>query len=348
MEAWALRLASHLAGSLLRHCIDKENLPPKILKILRTRHLLLVIRTPLVHPPATNRARTLRKDISSLETGIAAVRQAYDGRPVRPRCRLLRLLFGGVGLGLHLYSLPWVWPHHRCQVATLSSILYNILQLYHQEGLGGGNVAAWVEGRGQAAIEKGTCSGCSVSLTTRTRSTPSLNRSASSRSLGGERDQGLCQVSAFYTILVWKSQEANGAFEHLRTLRPRIRVNRGVAVLNPRPPIFVFPLTRSGLRSRCPPCGSRILWQLPFGDLCQRALSCLGTLRSPARSVSFLRLVLSLPWLSEGASGPFVDHRFPLILRHQGVCAPSRARYAPGRCGFCIRPLREHSFYGVG
>ncbi len=28
MEAWALRLASHLARSLLRHRIDQENLPP--------------------------------------------------------------------------------------------------------------------------------------------------------------------------------------------------------------------------------------------------------------------------------------------------------------------------------
>src|ERR671920_942665 len=46
METWALRPASHLARSLLRHCIDKENIPPKILKILRTRDPLLVIRTP--------------------------------------------------------------------------------------------------------------------------------------------------------------------------------------------------------------------------------------------------------------------------------------------------------------
>jgi hypothetical protein len=28
--------------------------------------------------------------------------------------------------------------------------------------------------------------------------------------LGGERDQGLCYVSTFYTTLVRKSQEANG------------------------------------------------------------------------------------------------------------------------------------------
>src|SRR5215208_6171444 len=76
--------------------------------LLRARDLLLVIRTPLVSAPATNRVRTLRKDISSIETPIATVGQVYDGRPVRPRCRLLRFLFGGVGLGLHRYSLPWV------------------------------------------------------------------------------------------------------------------------------------------------------------------------------------------------------------------------------------------------
>jgi hypothetical protein len=69
-------------------------------------YLLLLVSPPLVSAPATNRVRTLRQDISSLETPIAAVRQAYDGRPVRPRCRLLRFLLGGVGLGLHLYSLP--------------------------------------------------------------------------------------------------------------------------------------------------------------------------------------------------------------------------------------------------
>jgi hypothetical protein len=112
METWALRPASHLASSLLRHCIDKENLPPKI---LRTPDPPLVIRTPLVSAPATNRARTLRKDISSLDTGVATVRQAYNGRPVRPGCRLLRFFFGGVCLGLHLYFLPWVWLPHQCQ-----------------------------------------------------------------------------------------------------------------------------------------------------------------------------------------------------------------------------------------
>jgi len=151
---------------------------------------------------------------------------------------------------------------------------------------GGGNVGARVEGRDRDTIGKEeTCWGCRVRLTTRTRSSPSLSRSAHSRSLDGERGQGLCNASTFHTTLVKKSQEGNGAFELLRTLRPRIRVNKGVAVLNPRPQLSVFPLARSGLRSRRLPCGSRILWQLPFGDLCQRALSCLGTLRSPARTV---------------------------------------------------------------
>jgi hypothetical protein len=71
--------------------------------------LLLLVSPPPVSAPATDRARTLRKGISSLETGIAAVRQAYDGRSVRPRCRLLRSRFGRVSLGLHLYSFPLSW-----------------------------------------------------------------------------------------------------------------------------------------------------------------------------------------------------------------------------------------------
>src|ERR671921_355909 len=98
--------------------------------------LPLLVGAPPVSAPATNRARTLRKDISSMETSIATVRQAYDGRPVGPRCRLLRFLLGGVGLGCHLSSLPWGWLPHQCQAATLPSILYKILQLYHQEGSG--------------------------------------------------------------------------------------------------------------------------------------------------------------------------------------------------------------------
>src|SRR5215212_8806755 len=68
--------------------------------------LLLLVSPPPVSAPAADRARTLREAISSLETGIAAVRQAYDGRPVRPCCRLLRSRLGGVGLGLHLCSFP--------------------------------------------------------------------------------------------------------------------------------------------------------------------------------------------------------------------------------------------------
>ena len=104
--------------------------------------LLLLEGAPPVGAPATYRARTLRKGISSLQTGITSVRQAYDGRPVRSRRRLLRFPLGGVGIGLHLYSLPWVWPPHQCQAATHYCILYNILQLYHQESLGGGKKPA--------------------------------------------------------------------------------------------------------------------------------------------------------------------------------------------------------------
>jgi hypothetical protein len=181
-EARALCVTAHLARSRRPRRLVQENFPPT------SRDLLLVIRTPLVSTPATNRTRSLRKDISSMETPIAAVRQAYDGRPVRPRCRLLGFLLGSVSLGLHLYSLPWVWLPHQCQAATLISILYIILQLYHQEGSGDGNVAARVEGRDRGAIGKEeTCSGCRVSLSTRTGSSPSLCRSDSSRSLGGQR-----------------------------------------------------------------------------------------------------------------------------------------------------------------
>jgi hypothetical protein len=72
-------------------------------------YLLLLVSPPPVSAPATDRARTLRKGISSLETAIAAVGQAYDGRSVRPRCRLLRSRFGRVSLGLHLYSFPLSW-----------------------------------------------------------------------------------------------------------------------------------------------------------------------------------------------------------------------------------------------
>src|SRR5215211_1872849 len=117
METWALRPASHLARSLLRHCIDEENLPPKI---LRTPEPLLVIRTPPVSAPATNRARTLRKGISSLETGIAAVRQAYDGRPVRSRRRLLGCFLGGVGPSFHFRSFHWSWLFHNARLDLYS------------------------------------------------------------------------------------------------------------------------------------------------------------------------------------------------------------------------------------
>src|SRR5215208_7765005 len=41
------------------------------------------------------------------------------------------------------------------------------------------------------------------------------------------RPQGLCYVSTFYTTLVKKSQQANGASEHLRTPLPRTRVHKG-------------------------------------------------------------------------------------------------------------------------
>src|SRR5215212_10164129 len=59
--------------------------------------LLLLVGLPPVGAPATDRANTTRKDISGMETGVAAVGQTYDGRCVRPRCRLLRPHLGCVG-----------------------------------------------------------------------------------------------------------------------------------------------------------------------------------------------------------------------------------------------------------
>src|SRR5215211_2952128 len=125
-EAWTLRFASHLARARLGRHLGQENLPPKI---LRTRDLLLVIRTPLVSTPATNCARTLRKGISSLETGIAAVRQAHDGRPVSPRRRLLSCYLGRVGLSFHFRSFLLPWLLHQCQMIFLvfCTIYYNYI-----------------------------------------------------------------------------------------------------------------------------------------------------------------------------------------------------------------------------
>src|SRR5215213_7490 len=132
MEAWALCPASHLARYPLRRRLDQEYLPPKI---PRTRDLLLVIRVPLVSTPATNRARTLRKRIPGLETGIATVRQAYDGRPVRPRCRLLGCFLGRKGLSCHFSFLPSALAASLIpgQISILS-ILFIMLQLYTTEG----------------------------------------------------------------------------------------------------------------------------------------------------------------------------------------------------------------------
>src|SRR5215216_6281977 len=80
--------------------------------------LLLLEGAPPVGAPATNRTCTLRKGISSLETGVAPVRQAHDGRLVRPHRRHFGFLLGGVGTGFApLLPSPWVWPPHRCKAA---------------------------------------------------------------------------------------------------------------------------------------------------------------------------------------------------------------------------------------
>ena len=77
---------------------------------------------PLVSTPATNRARTLRKRIPSLETGIAAVRQPQDSRPVYPGRRLLCCYLGRVSLSFHHRSFLRPWPFHQCQTRFLSLV----------------------------------------------------------------------------------------------------------------------------------------------------------------------------------------------------------------------------------
>ena len=46
----------------------------------------------------------------------------------------------------------------------------------------------------------------------------------SHRSPGGERGQGLCSVSTFYTTLVKNSQQPNGASELRRTPQPGVKI----------------------------------------------------------------------------------------------------------------------------
>jgi hypothetical protein len=88
-------------------------------EIPRARNPRLGIRTPPVGAPATDCARTLREDISSLKAGIASVRQAYDGRPVRPRSRLLRCYLCRVGPRFHNRSFLRPWPLPQCRARFL-------------------------------------------------------------------------------------------------------------------------------------------------------------------------------------------------------------------------------------
>jgi hypothetical protein len=99
----------------------------------------------------------------------------------------------------------------ECQAATLSSILYKILQLYHQEG------------SGVATLRLGLRV---VIGPRRKNNVPGLQRLAhhAHRILvqpvqvgllvqepwRWTQPQGLCHVSTFYTTLVKKSQEGNG------------------------------------------------------------------------------------------------------------------------------------------
>jgi hypothetical protein len=85
---------------------------------------LLIIRTPPVGTPATNRACTPRKGKSIVETGVAAVRQPQNGRPVSPSRRLLRFHLGGVGLHYHLRLLLRQWHLHRCRFVFSVCCIY--------------------------------------------------------------------------------------------------------------------------------------------------------------------------------------------------------------------------------
>ena len=139
MEARALRFASHLARHPLRRP-DQEHIPSQI---PRTRDPPLVVRTPLVSTPATDRACTPRKDISSLQTGIAAVRQAYDGRPVRPRRRLLGCFLGSVGLSCHLYSFLGRGCLTTARPGFYSWHLVNNVTIIYHEGRKSKDMPAW-------------------------------------------------------------------------------------------------------------------------------------------------------------------------------------------------------------
>ena len=85
---------------------------------------------PLVSTPATNRARTLRKRISSLETGIAAIRQPQDSRPISPCRRLLCCYLGRVSLSFHHRSFLRPWLLHRCQTISLVFVNYVTIIYY--------------------------------------------------------------------------------------------------------------------------------------------------------------------------------------------------------------------------
>jgi hypothetical protein len=64
------------------------------------------------------------------------------------------------------------------------------------------------------AQNKMTCSSSRVPRTTRTKFSPGLSRSGSSRSLDGERGEGLCYVSTSYTKRERRPGHSNFA-EHL-------------------------------------------------------------------------------------------------------------------------------------
>src|SRR5215212_499366 len=94
----------------------------------------------------------------------------------------------------------------------------------------GGNVAAWVEGRDRAAIGKEeTCSGYMQQQSLAHHAHRVLVQPVQVGLLAQPKRRtrpGSLLRQPFYTTLVEKSQQANGASELLRTLRPPTRDHR--------------------------------------------------------------------------------------------------------------------------
>jgi hypothetical protein len=103
-------------GVGLRQGFGQPLQPPQVLLQART--------VPLFEEPLQPRQQIPRP-----------LRSAYLLQLVRPR-RLLRLLFGGVGLGCHFRSFLLPWPFHQCQARFLFLVFcgecYNCTSVRHE------------------------------------------------------------------------------------------------------------------------------------------------------------------------------------------------------------------------